>query len=138
MHISRVRACTCILLCTAFLDTRRKNPVQSRLSKSDKPVATQNIFRSFANLMFAGKTKDLLSHAEKGSILHLQDPSDPDSPSVRDTLINKHLQGQRAHPKCIIPSLPEEIHPVVPLMPMPSVLPPYELQDWLDLQSGCT
>jgi hypothetical protein len=93
--------------------------IQSRLSKSDKPMATQNISRSFANLMFAGKTKaalDLLSHAEKGGILHLQDPSDPsnpDSPSVRDTLINKHPQGQRAHPECIVPSLPEEIHPVM-------------------------
>ena len=43
--------------------------IQSRLPKFDKPMATQNLSRSFASLMFAGKTKaalDLLSHAEKG------------------------------------------------------------------------
>ena len=93
--------------------------IQGRLSKSNKPMATQNLSRSFANLMFAGKTKaalDLLSRAENGGILHLHDPSDPsdpNSPSVRDTLINKHPQGQRAHPECIVPSPPQEIHPVV-------------------------
>ena len=90
--------------------------IQGRLSKSNKPMATQNLSRSFANFMFAGKTKaalDLLSHAENGGILHPSDPSDPNSPSVRDTLINKHPQGQRAHPECIVPSPPQEIHPVV-------------------------
>ena len=69
--------------------------------------------------MFARKTKaalDLLSCSEKGDILHLADHSDPtdhDSPSVRDILISKHSPGQRAHPECISSSLPEETHPVV-------------------------
>ena len=93
--------------------------IQSRLSKFDKSMATQNLSCSFANLMFEGKTKaalDLLSHAEKGGILHLHDSSDssdPDSPSVRDILINKHPQGQRAHPQCIVHAPAEETHSVV-------------------------
>ena len=91
--------------------------IQSRLPKSDKTKSTRNLPRSFANLMFAGKIKaalDLLSHAENGGILHLHDPSDPsdpDSPTVRETLTNKHPQGQPAHPECIIPSLPQEDTP---------------------------
>ena len=74
--------------------------IQSRLPKFNSPMAKQNLSCSFANLMFAGKTKaalDLLSQAQKGGILHLNDPSDPnnpDSPTVRDMLNSKHPQGQ--------------------------------------------
>ena len=79
--------------------------IQGRLSKLNNPKANQNLSFSFANFMFAGKTKaalDLLSRVENRGILHLyggdhSDPSDPISPSVRHTLINKHPQGQRAH-----------------------------------------
>jgi len=45
--------------------------------------------------MFMGKCKaalDLISNAEKGGILHLNDPADPDnptSPTVREVLISK-------------------------------------------------
>ena len=69
--------------------------------------------------MFAGKTKatlHLLSQAQKGGVLHLDDPSDPnnsDSPTVRDTLNSKHPHGQHAHAECIIPSAPQDLHPVV-------------------------
>jgi len=51
--------------------------------------------------MFAGKTKaalDLLSQAQKGGVLHLNDPSDlnnPDSPTVRDM-----LNWCQCHPFC--------------------------------------
>ena len=44
--------------------------IQSRLPKFNSPTAKQNLSRSFAKFMFAGKTKaalDLLSHAQKGS-----------------------------------------------------------------------
>ena len=95
--------------------------IQSRFPKSHKPKSTRNLSRSFANLMFAGKTKaalDLLSHADNGGILHLHvhdlsDSNNPDSPSVRETLTNKHPRGEAAHPECIVSSLPPEIHPVV-------------------------
>ena len=93
--------------------------IQGRLPKFNSPTAKQNLSRSFASFMFAGKTKaalDLLSQAQKGGVLHLDDPSDPnnsDSPTVRDTLNNKHPQGQHAHAECIIPSAPQDVHPVV-------------------------
>ena len=93
--------------------------IQSRLPKFNSSTAKQNLSRSFASLMFAGKTKaalDLLSQSQKGGVLHLDDPSDPnnpDSPTVRDTLNSKHPQGQHAHAECIIPSAPQDVHPVV-------------------------
>ena len=68
--------------------------------------------------MFAGKCKEafLLSNGEKGGILHLDDPSDPNTPSsplVKDVLTSKHPAGQRAHVNCILPSAPGDVHPVV-------------------------
>ena len=93
--------------------------IQSRLRKFNQFMAKQNLSRSFANLMFVGKTKaalDLLSQAQKGGVLHLSDPSDPnnpDSPTVRDILKSKHPQGQYAHAECIIPSAPQDVHSVV-------------------------
>ena len=53
------------------------------LPKYNSPMAKQNLSRSFANVMFAGKTKaalDLYSQAQKGGVLHLDDPSDPNHP----------------------------------------------------------
>ena len=69
--------------------------------------------------MFAGKTKaalDLLSQAQKGGVLHLNDPSDPnnpDSPSVRETLNSKHPQGQPTYVECITSTAPQDVHPVI-------------------------
>ena len=51
--------------------------IQNRLPKFNQSTAKQNLSRSFTNLMFVGKTKaalDLLSQAQKGGILHLNDP----------------------------------------------------------------
>ena len=82
-------------------------------------MAKQNLSRSFANFMFAGKTKaalDLLSQVQKGGVLHLDDPSDPNhpgSPTVRDVLNSKHPKGQQAHAECILPSAPQDAHPVI-------------------------
>ena len=69
--------------------------------------------------MFAGKCKaalDLLSNSGRGGILHLNehtDPSIPDSPTVREVLINKHPTGQNAHANCILQSLAQEVHPII-------------------------
>ena len=93
--------------------------IQSRLPKFNQSTAKQNLSQSFANLMFVGKTKaalDLLSRAQKGGVLHLNDPSDPnnpDSPTVRDILKSKHPQGQYAHAECISPSIQQDVHSVV-------------------------
>ena len=93
--------------------------IQSRLPKFNTSTAKQNLSRSFANLMFAGKTKaalDLLSQAQKGGVVHSNDPSDPnnpDSPSVRETLNSKHPQGQPTYVECITPTTPQDVHPVI-------------------------
>jgi len=69
--------------------------------------------------MFARKCKaalDLLISSERGCILHLDDPSDPNAPassSVKEVLISKHLSGQCAHAHCVLTSAPQEVHPVV-------------------------
>ena len=85
-------------------------PARDR-SKSPKD---SNLARSFANLMFKGKCKaalDLLSNEEKGGILNLKDPTDPNDPTsqtVKESLLNKHPQGQEAQPNCIL----EDEHPI--------------------------
>ena len=69
--------------------------------------------------MFMGKCKaalDLISNVEKGGILHLNDPADPDnptSPTVREVLISKHPPAQPAHPNCILKDEPENPHPII-------------------------
>ena len=74
--------------------------IQSRLPKFNSFMANQNLSRSFANFMFAGKIKaalNLSSQAQKGGGLYLKypfDPNNPDSLTVRDTI--KHPQGQYA------------------------------------------
>ena len=93
--------------------------IQQRLPKTNSSKAKEKLARSFANLMFAGKCKaalDLLSRGDKGGILHLDDPSDPNttgSPSVRDVLASKHPTGQRANAHYILPSTPSETHPII-------------------------
>jgi len=66
--------------------------------------------------MFMGKCKaalDLISNAEKGGILHLNDPADPDNPTVREVLISKHPPAQPAHSNCILDEEPQNPHPII-------------------------
>ena len=92
--------------------------IQSRLPKYNSPMAKQKLSRSFSNFIFAGKMKaalDLLSQAQKGGV-HLDNPSNPNhhgSPTVREVLNSKHPQGQQAHAECILPSAPQDAHPVI-------------------------
>ena len=56
---------------------------------------------------------DLLLKNGEGSVLHLDDRTDPstsDSPTVREVLISKHPKGQ---PNCVLPSPPQEAHPII-------------------------
>ena len=93
--------------------------IQRRLPKFSSPKINESRARLFANLMFAGKCKaalNLLSSDDKGGILHLEDRSDPsntDSPAVRDVLISKHPTGQGARANCILQPLPQNAHPVI-------------------------
>ena len=91
---------------------REGRAIQQRLPKNESTKVNSNLARSFSNLMFKGKCKaafDLLSREEKGGILHLDDPvnpDDPNSPTVRESLISKHPVGQPAYNSCIIPDEP--------------------------------
>ena len=94
--------------------------LQSRLPR-DRPRSAKdsNLARSFANMMFKGKCKaalDLLSNEEKGGILHLKDPTDPNDPTsqtVKESLTNKHPQGQVAQSNCILEDEPQDQHPIL-------------------------
>lgn len=98
---------------------REGRVLQQRLPNRGVAKTNNNLPRDFANLMFKGKCKaalDLLSNEEKGGILHLNDPIDPNSPnspSVGDVLISKHPPGQPAYSHCIIPTDPQESHHVI-------------------------
>ncbi len=93
--------------------------IQNRLPNKPGPVQDKSTARSFANLMFAGKCKaalDILNKSETNSILHLDDPENPNDPnslSVKDILINKHPTGQEAYRECIIDAEPQEPHPII-------------------------
>ena len=69
--------------------------------------------------MFTGKCKaalNLLSNAQKGGLLHLNDhtdPNDPSSPTVRDVLISKHPPAQPVHQEYILQEEPEASHPII-------------------------
>ena len=79
----------------------------------------EHLARCFANLMFKGKTHaalDLLANNGKGGVLRLDDPANPsdsNSPSVREVLHSKHPPGQLTATDAILPGVPPEIHPVV-------------------------
>ena len=98
---------------------REGRAIQQRLPKNGSNKVNLNLARSFSNLMFMGKCKaalDLLSREEKGGILHLDDPVNPNdlnSPTVRESLIGKHPVGQPAYISCIISDEPQDPHPVI-------------------------
>ena len=70
--------------------------------------------RSFAKLMFQGKTQaalQLLTDQGKGGLLHLHDPVTPDS-TVKDVLKSKHPPSNPASPDILSTGVPQEVHPV--------------------------
>ena len=86
---------------------REGRAIQQRLAKNGPTKANSRLARSFSNLMFLGKCKvtlDLLPRLEKGRILYLNDHVNPDdslSPTVRESLIQKHPVGQPAYPRAL-------------------------------------
>ena len=94
---------------------REGRTIQQRIPKSSQSMKSEHLARSFANLMFQGKTKAalrLLSDQNKGGLLHLDDPVDGKG-SVREVLTAKHPPSQPAHPDTIINDDPKEVHPVL-------------------------
>ena len=90
---------------------REGRAIQQRIPKASQSSNDEKVSRSFANLMFQGKTKAalrLLSDQSKGGILSLDDPIDTDSGqrTVRDILSDKHPRGQPVHQDVIINDIP--------------------------------
>ena len=99
---------------------REGRTIQQRLPKVRRAnAANENrLARTFANLMFKGKTHaalDLLANSGRGGLLHLDQPanSDSDSTTVREVLVSKHQPSQPASPNSTLHGPPPEIHPVV-------------------------
>ena len=79
----------------------------------------ERLARNFANLMFMGKTQaalNLLATSRGGGVLHLdqpENPADPDSRSVRETLVSKHPPSAPVSPDTLIHGTTEQPHPVI-------------------------
>lgn len=92
--------------------------IQQRMSKSTQNFDNERLSRSFANLMFQGKTQAalrLLSKQSRGGVLHLDDYTDTENGQrkVRDILSEKHPPAQPAHHDALINDDPPDIHPVL-------------------------
>ena len=93
--------------------------MQQSLSRHHSAPANSTLAHTFSYLMFKGKCKavlDLLSNAQKGSVLHLydhMDPNDPLSPTVRDVLVEKHPPPQPAINDCILQEETKTPHPLI-------------------------
>ena len=89
--------------------------IQRRSPTSHQKYNQKRLARSFANLMFEGKTKaviHLLTEEAKGGMLHLGDHVDTNK-TVSDVLIDQQPPSQPAHPDSLIEADPPEVHPVL-------------------------
>lgn len=92
--------------------------IQSRLLHTTRKHMKEDVARSFANLMFEGKTKQalqLLSDRGRGSVLQLNQTFDVSgsSTTVRDVLRSKHPPSQDSSPDTLLQGVPPDIHPVI-------------------------
>ena len=89
--------------------------IQNRFPSSRHQGNEQQVARSFAKMMFQGKTQaalQLLTDQGKGGLLHLDDPVTPLS-TVKDVLLSKHPPSNPASPDTLESGVPQEVHPVV-------------------------
>ena len=92
--------------------------IQQRIPAFSTAKHHERLARSFANLMFQGKTKAairLLSDCDKGGVLGLNDEVDTGCgpKKVRDILTDKHLPYRPASPDAILNDEIPELHNVV-------------------------
>ena len=97
---------------------REGRAIQARLPKAHPRRSEKQLSRSFANLMFQGKTQaalQLLSNKGKGGVLHLSDVVENSSISttVKDVLKSKHPDAVAATSNSIINGSPPVCHPVI-------------------------
>ena len=97
---------------------REGRAIQQCIPTSSPSLNNEQLSRSFAKLMFEGKTKAalrLLMEVSKGSVLHLDDIIETENGQrkVRDILTDKHPRGQPACHDAIINDDPSEVHPIL-------------------------
>ena len=97
---------------------REGRAIQDPLPKVHHRQNEQQLSRSFANLMFQGKTQallGLLSNKSKGGLLHLNDVIGNSSTptTVKDVLKSKHPEAAVATSDTIISRSPPDCHPVI-------------------------
>jgi len=94
--------------------------IQARFGLQPSTLTDNRTSRSFAKLMFEGKTKaalDVVSSHGRSSVLNLDHVVDPDSSNcvVRDVLRSKHPSAQPLYMDCLLPGWekPPQSHPVI-------------------------
>ena len=98
---------------------REARAIQNRLPKLQPQGAEQQLARTFAKLMFQGKTQaalQLLTDKRMGNILHLLDTvgeGDSTPTTVKDILKTKHPPSQGICLESIHLGTPPEVHPVI-------------------------
>ena len=96
---------------------REGRTIQQHISKVSPPYKDEQVSRSFANLMFQGKTSSalrLLTEQNKGVVLHLNDSVDTSNgpQKVKEILISKHPPGHPVSSEAIVSGVPPDIYPV--------------------------
>ena len=97
---------------------REGRAIQNRLPKYHPPGGEQQLARSFAKLMFQGKTQaalQLLTDKHKKNVLHLHDviSNGGSNPStVKDALKSLHPPGQNATLDSTYQGVPPDVHPL--------------------------
>ena len=94
---------------------REGRTLQQRIPVSSHKMNHDRLARSFANLMFQGKTNAalcLLCDQDKGRVLHLDDhiESNDEQSKVRDILADRHPPSQPPYPDNIVSDDPLDIH----------------------------
>ena len=97
---------------------REGRTIQQCIPTSSQFVNDEQLARSFANLMFQGKTNAalrLLTDQGRGGVLHLDDHLDTSNGQrrVKGVLLDKHPSGQPLHPDVVCSEDPYETHPVL-------------------------
>ena len=94
--------------------------IQSRLPPHSTKISDSQLVRSFANLMFEGKTSaalKLITGHQRGCLFQLNDQIDPSNPNclVRDILKKKHPPAQPLSQDCLISEVSESapFHPII-------------------------
>ena len=98
---------------------REGKSIQDRLPRCDSKREEEHLSRSFATLMFQGKTQaalQLLSNKGKGGLLRLGNTTDADDPyslTVKEVLKEKHPPAAPSTPGSLINGIPPDLHPVI-------------------------